>query len=129
MRGMQFPYQFILWVKNCVSTPMFSIMIKGVPEGFFVGKRGLRQADPFSPYLFLLVMEALSALIKYKVHHQPFSFHPKCQHLRITHLIFADDLFVVCGAKEDSFSVEASEGIPSVSWITTQHAQKFYFLC
>ncbi len=31
-----------------------------------------------------------------------FLYHPKCKSLHITHLIFADDLFVLCGASEGS---------------------------
>lgn len=34
-----------------------------------------------------------------------FSFFPKCQVLDISHLIFADDLFLLCGADVASFSI------------------------
>lgn len=35
MSVMEFPMQFIRWVRNCVITPMFSMVINGVLEGFF----------------------------------------------------------------------------------------------
>lgn len=107
MQSMQFPDQYIQWVKNCITTPMFSVMINGQHEGFFTGQRGLRQGDPLSPYLFLLVMEAFTALLQYKVQHQAFRYNPKCHSLQLTHLIFADDLFVLCGAEEGSFTIIA----------------------
>ncbi|KAG5564631.1 hypothetical protein RHGRI_000728 [Rhododendron griersonianum] len=108
MRVLDFPAQFISWVQVCITSPMFSVVINGELKGFFPGQRGLRQGDPLSPYLFLLVMEGFTALLQYKIDQSSgFIYHPKCKPLNITHLIFADDLFVLCGAGEISFQVIA----------------------
>ena len=49
---------------QCITSVTYSIRINGKQSGQIIPSRGLRQDDPLSPYLFLLCVEGLSALIK-----------------------------------------------------------------
>jgi hypothetical protein len=46
------------WIKFCVSIVKFSILVNSTPTCFFQSSRGIRQGDPLSPLLFVVVMEA-----------------------------------------------------------------------
>lgn len=55
---------FVQLIMNNLSASWFSILINGSQSGFLKSSRGVKQGDPFSPYLFLLVVEALSRGLK-----------------------------------------------------------------
>ncbi|XP_074301011.1 uncharacterized protein LOC141632358 [Silene latifolia] len=47
-------------------------------------------------------MEYLSRLIKFATDRWPFQYHPLCKNLKLTHLMFADDLLLFCKGKPQS---------------------------
>jgi hypothetical protein len=55
-----FETQLTRWIMSCVTSPSFVVIINGEVTDFFKSRRGC----PLSPLLFILVMEALSLLLK-----------------------------------------------------------------
>ncbi|KAL2224964.1 UNVERIFIED_CONTAM: hypothetical protein Sindi_2996400 [Sesamum indicum] len=101
-----FPPTFTRWIEECVTTTSFSIGLNGKPHGFFAGARGLRQGDPLSPYLFVLVMEALHLGFLQRIEQDmQFTYYWKCESSKVFQMGFADDLLLLCKADLDSIRV------------------------
>ena len=70
-------------------------MMNGTSKGFFQGGRGLRLGDPLSPYLFIILQEVLSRLLKNSVVENRFSqFSQARGTIQISHLMYADDVVI-----------------------------------
>ncbi|XP_021765407.1 uncharacterized protein LOC110729923 [Chenopodium quinoa] len=93
-----FPSLFIKWVLGCITAVTFSILINGAPSKPFKSKKGLRKGDPLSPFLFAISMEYLSKCLHDLSSNPNFNFHPRCEKLKLTHLMFADDLLLFARA-------------------------------
>ena len=91
-----FPTTFKGLIMECVSTPMFSIILNGTMRGFFKSSRGLRQGDPISLLLFVLCIEYLSIILTKLTELEQFQYHPRCKEMKLTHMCFADDLIMCC---------------------------------
>nr|XP_009774720.1 PREDICTED: uncharacterized protein LOC104224729 [Nicotiana sylvestris] len=83
---------------ECVSTVSYSLLFNGGVTPRFQAKRGLKQGDPMSTYLFVLVMEYLNRSLKQLRHNPDFNYHPRCNKMEIVHICFADDLIMCCRA-------------------------------
>ncbi|KAJ9557121.1 hypothetical protein OSB04_011735 [Centaurea solstitialis] len=105
LEGFGFHPVLVSWIREMVSTTTYSVSVNGESWGHFPGKRGIRQGDPLSPYLFTLVMEGFAMIFKQCIAEaSQFIHHPGCSDIALTHLCFADDLFVFTGG--DVASVE-----------------------
>ena len=98
------PQQFIRWIMIAVTTVSYRFNVNGCHSNLLQAKRGLRQGDPMSPLLFVIVMEYLNRIL-YDMQKNPnFNHHAKCEKLSITNLAFADDLLLF--SRGDPISVD-----------------------
>jgi len=63
LKEMGFADRWRKWLKVCVSTATISILINGAPCKPFKMGKGLRQGDPLSPFLFVMMTEVLNRLL------------------------------------------------------------------
>ncbi|GKA46617.1 RNA-directed DNA polymerase, eukaryota, reverse transcriptase zinc-binding domain protein [Tanacetum coccineum] len=47
------------WIQSCLRSSRGSILVNGIPTKEFQFYKGLKQVDPLSPILFILIMESL----------------------------------------------------------------------
>lgn len=81
-----FEKRWIEWIYSMISTPIFSILVNGIPTNTFNATRGIRQGDPISPFLFILAAEGLGGIIKRELREKRVKgLKPWGNNLAITH--------------------------------------------
>ncbi|GJZ94119.1 reverse transcriptase zinc-binding domain-containing protein [Tanacetum coccineum] len=90
-----FGFKWCSWINACLSSSQALILVNGSPTLEFSIKRGPRQRDPLSPFLFILVMEGLhnalsiavsSGLIRGAKFGSP--------EVTISHLLYVNDVII-----------------------------------
>nr|XP_025625573.1 uncharacterized protein LOC112717860 [Arachis hypogaea] len=91
------------WVMECVTIASMSVLINGSPTKPFKIERGLRQGDPLSPFLFVLVVDVLHRIIGEAIR------NGRISHLvvgrdsvELSHLQFADDAILFCPPDDET---------------------------
>jgi hypothetical protein len=83
------------WIRACIFQSSMSVLVNGSPtEDFIVGK-GLRQGDPLSPFLFLIVAEGLTGLMGKAVENNIFHGYKVSNSILFHTLQFADDTIIM----------------------------------
>ena len=106
LKKMGFCEKWISWIMWCITTVQYRVLLNGQPRGLIVPKRGLRQGDPLSPYLFILCTEVLIANIR-KAEQEKLITGIKVATASpsVSHLLFANDSLFFCKANKEQCGV------------------------
>ena len=95
MAKMGFGKKWRAWILGCVSTVSILVLVNGAPTLQFRISKGLRQGCPLSPFLFNLVVEALSFFLCLAVSQNLFKgIKVGFDELSVSHLQYADDTII-----------------------------------
>ncbi|GKV05043.1 hypothetical protein SLEP1_g17092 [Rubroshorea leprosula] len=98
------------WIMECLRTSQVSVLVNGSPTRQFNISQGLRQGDPLSPFLFLIVAEGLNGMITTVVQKGLMEgVEVGSKGFKVSHLQFADDTILFGSATEQN--VWAMKGI------------------
>jgi len=86
-----FDQRWIGWMLKLLNNSKSAVLVNGHPGPWISCKRGLRQGDPLSPYLFILVAETLQRMIREAQQIK----HPTDEALPCAVLQYADDTLIV----------------------------------
>ncbi|KAK2385146.1 hypothetical protein QL285_072415 [Trifolium repens] len=112
LRRLGFCEKWIDWIRACVFAGNLSVLVNGSPTGEINIQRGLKQGDPLAPFLFLIVAEGFSGVMRKAVELGWFRglsvgsdpVHP----VHVSHLQYADDTICIGEATvENLWSLKA----------------------
>nr|GEZ88023.1 RNA-directed DNA polymerase, eukaryota [Tanacetum cinerariifolium] len=83
------------WIQGCLNSAKGSILINGSPSSEFSFHKGLKQGDPLSLFLFILVMETLHISFNNILNARFFKGIHINESLTLSHLFYADDAIFI----------------------------------
>lgn len=92
-----FPDSWRMWIKQLNISSQTTVVLNGVPGKWIQCKRGLRQGDPLSPYLFIIVADLLQQMINRPCANGLLQ-HPLVDNLPCPVLQYVDDTLIVIRA-------------------------------
>ncbi|KAK1613281.1 hypothetical protein QYE76_036954 [Lolium multiflorum] len=109
LRARGFDERWCLWMEHILRSGLTAVLLNGIPGDWIKCRNGLRQGDPLSPYLFILVADVLQRLI-----HEAWGLgaleHPLSADTPCPVLQYADDTLILCKATPEAAATLKKEG-------------------
>nr|GEX87021.1 RNA-directed DNA polymerase, eukaryota [Tanacetum cinerariifolium] len=83
------------WIQCCLKSSRGSILVNGSPTEEFQFFKGLKQGDPLSPFLFILIMESLHLSFQRVIDAGLFKGIQLNKEICLSHLFYVDDAIFV----------------------------------
>ncbi|GJU14907.1 RNA-directed DNA polymerase, eukaryota [Tanacetum coccineum] len=90
---------------GCLVSSRGSVLVNGSPTPEFQFYKGLKQGDPLSPFLFLLIMESFHLSVQRVVDAGLLKGISICSSLQFSHLFYADDAIFMGQWSETNINV------------------------
>ncbi|GJY17101.1 RNA-directed DNA polymerase, eukaryota [Tanacetum coccineum] len=91
LRKFGFGEKWCGWIQECLRSSWGSVLVNGSPTEEFQFFKGLKQGDPLSPFIFILVMESLHISFKRVVDAGMFNGIVLNSVMHLSHMFYADD--------------------------------------
>ena len=97
------------WIQSCLRSSRGSIILNGSPTEEFQFHKGLKQGDPLSPFLFILVMESLHLSLDKVVKDGVVNGLRLNDSMTLSHLFYADDAIFLGEWSDDNLADSAKK--------------------
>lgn len=92
------------WIRGCLRSYCFAVIVNGKPVSWFDASMGLRQGDPLSPFLFTIVVDVLSSLFTRGIDRDFIEgLSVGREQISVSHLQFVDDTILFLSPDLDMF--------------------------
>jgi len=92
LRRFGFSSRWIKWIEGSLKSMSMSVLVNGSPSNEFIPQKGIRQGDPLAPFLFNVIVEALSGLQRKAIAENMYKGYPVgSKKVDISILQYADD--------------------------------------
>lgn len=103
LEAMGYYHIFKKLILACIKSTSFSVLVEGYSTKIFKASQGIRQGDPLSPLLFIIVLEILSRRLQACVEEGELELYNSTRTMVESHLAYANDIILFLSTDGEIF--------------------------